>query len=253
MMAGEDGKNTPKLDEDGNPIVIEIGSKSGASKTPCLKDLIKKLKKLKAENNRIKEKGKRATTYSSSSEDDDSSFEEEASNKGRKGRNKHDKPSYNYMSFNYNNMPTSTAYTFVPIGKALRFDGSNYNQWKNCMENYLYSLHPEVCQVICDGADFLEDDEQPTPDQLQKIYRNAQAISVLTSSLDKEEFNRVDDLDLTKDIWITLRMTHEGSKPVRMAKIEMLEGQLNRLIMFDDETTQDMFNRLKKWSTRQRL
>jgi hypothetical protein len=71
--------------------------------------------------------------------------------------------------------------------------------------------------------------------------------------VDKEEFNHVDGLDVVKDVCTTLRMTHEGSKPVRMAKIEMLEGQLNRLIMFDDETTQDMFNRLKKWSTRQRL
>jgi hypothetical protein len=41
-------------------------------------------------------------------------------------------------------------------------------------------------------------------------------------------------------------MAHEGSKPVRMAKIEMLEGQLNKFVMFDDETPQDMFNRLKK-------
>jgi hypothetical protein len=38
-----------------------------------------------------------------------------------------------------------------------------------------------------------------------------------------------------------------------MAKIEMLEGRLNRFVMFDDETPQDMFNRLKKWSTRQNL
>jgi hypothetical protein len=41
-------------------------------------------------------------------------------------------------------------------------------------------------------------------------------------------------------------MAHEGSKPMRMAKIEMLKGQLNRFAMFDDETPQDMFNWLKK-------
>jgi SPX domain protein involved in polyphosphate accumulation len=29
-------------------------------------------------------------------------------------------------------------------------------------------------------------------------------------------------------------------------KIEMLEGQLNRFFMLDDETPQNMFNRLKK-------
>jgi hypothetical protein len=54
--------------------------------------------------------------------------------------------------------------------------------------------------------------------------------------VDKEEFNRVDDLDVVKDVWTTLQMAHEGSKPMRMAKIETVEGQLNRFIMFDDET-----------------
>jgi hypothetical protein len=41
-------------------------------------------------------------------------------------------------------------------------------------------------------------------------------------------------------------MAHEGLKPMRKAKIDMLEGQLNRFIMFDDETPQDMLNLLKK-------
>jgi hypothetical protein len=134
MMTSEDDKTTPHLIDDGNPIVIEVGSKSGISKAPTLEDLMNKLEKRKAENKRLKAKGKRAATYSSSSEDGDSSFEEEVSNKGRKERNKHDKPSYNSMSFNYNNMPNSTASTYIPISKAARFDGSNYNHWKHCMK-----------------------------------------------------------------------------------------------------------------------
>jgi hypothetical protein len=121
-------KTLPQHDEDGNPIVVEVGSKSGTSKTPTLDHLMKKLEKLKAENKKLKEKGKKGISYSSSSEDGDSSLEEEVSNKGKKGRKKHFKPSNNSMSFNYNNIPTSTAYTSVPVGKAPRFDGSNYNQ-----------------------------------------------------------------------------------------------------------------------------
>jgi hypothetical protein len=64
--------------------------------------------------------------------------------------------------------------------------------------------------------------------------------------MDKKEFNRVDGLDEAKEVWTTLWMAPEGSKPIRKAKIDMLEGQLNRFIMFDDETPQDMFNCLKK-------
>jgi hypothetical protein len=64
--------------------------------------------------------------------------------------------------------------------------------------------------------------------------------------VDKEEFNQVDGLDEAKKVWITLWMAHEGSKPMRKTKIDMLERQLNRFVMFDYETPQDMFNRLKK-------
>jgi hypothetical protein len=56
----------------------------------------------------------------------------------------------------------------------------------------------------------------------------------------------VDGLDEAKEVWTTLRMTHEVSKPTRKSNIDMLEGQLNRFVMFDDKTPQDMFNRLKK-------
>jgi hypothetical protein len=150
------------------------------------------------------------------------------------------------MSFNYDNMPSTTAYTSIPVGKAPYFDEICYNQWKYCIKIYLYSISPEVCQVVCDGVDFPDDDEQPTLDQLQKIHRNAQTISILTSSIDKEEFNRVDGLDVAKNVWTTLRMAHKGSKPVRKATVEMLECQLNRFIMYDDKMPHKMFNRLKK-------
>jgi hypothetical protein len=70
--------------------------------TPTLEDLMKKLDKLKAKNKKLKAKGKKGITYWSSREDGNS--EEELSKKGKRERNKQDKPSYNTMSFNYNNI-----------------------------------------------------------------------------------------------------------------------------------------------------
>jgi hypothetical protein len=163
---------------------------------------MKRLEKLTAENNKIrrKVKAKRTKGGSSLSEEEDYSYEEDVSKKGNKERNNYDKLSYNSIYFNYDNTPSTTDYTSIPVGKSPYFDGTCYNQWKHCMKNYLYSISPEVWQIICDGVDFLDDDEQPTPDQLQKIHRNAQAISILTSLIDKEEFNRVDSLDMAKDV-----------------------------------------------------
>jgi hypothetical protein len=68
------------------------------------------------------------------------------------------------------------------------------------MKNYLYSISSEVWQVVCDGVEFPDEDEQPTSDEPQKVHHNAQVISILASSIDKKEFNRVDGLDVAKDV-----------------------------------------------------
>jgi hypothetical protein len=95
---------------------------------PTVEELMKKLEKIHAELKKLKAEDKKGKKHSSSSEDDDFSCEEEVSNNGKKERKKCDKSSYNDMSFNYDNMPSSTSYTFVHIDKAPYFDGSNYIQ-----------------------------------------------------------------------------------------------------------------------------
>jgi hypothetical protein len=99
----------------------------GASNAPTLEGLTRRLEKLTAENKKLRAKarGKKTKGSSSPSEEEDSSFEEEVFKKGKRGRRNLDKPSYNSMSFNYNNMHSSTTYTSIPIGKAPRFDVTN--------------------------------------------------------------------------------------------------------------------------------
>jgi hypothetical protein len=44
-----------------------------------------------------------------------------------------------------------------------------------------------------------------------------------------------------------LQRAHEGSKFVKKARIQLMEGQLDMFIMLDDESPQEMFNRLKRF------
>jgi hypothetical protein len=163
---GEQGKvPPPPLNEDGNLIGVDDGSNTETSMAPTVEELMKKLEKLNGEWKKLKAKDKKGKKHSSSREDDDSSFEEEVSNKGKNER-ENMISSLIMLSFNYDSMPSSTTYTSVPVGKAPYFDGSNYNQWKHYIKNYLYSISPKVWQVVCDSVDFLEEDEQPTLDQL---------------------------------------------------------------------------------------
>jgi hypothetical protein len=168
LRNGDEDDATLRFDDESNTNNNGEGSKTRSLTDAKLEDLMKRLEKLMAKNNKLgrKVKVKRTKGVSFSSEEEDSSYEEDATKKGEKGRNNHDKPSYNSISFNYDNMPSITAYTSIPISKAPYFDRTCYNQWKHCMKKYLYSISPKVWQVICDGVDFLDDDEQSTLDQL---------------------------------------------------------------------------------------
>jgi hypothetical protein len=126
----EEDKVPPQFDDENNMNNNQEDDKSRASGGPSIEDLMRWLEKLMTENNKLrrKAKGKKTKGDSSSSEDEDFSLEEDVSKKGKKGRNNHDKSSYNSMSFNYDNMPSTTTYASIPVVKALYFDETYYNQ-----------------------------------------------------------------------------------------------------------------------------
>jgi septal ring factor EnvC (AmiA/AmiB activator) len=126
----EEDDTTQRFDDKSNTNNNEEGFKTEASTDAKLEDLMKRLETLTAENNKLKRKvkAKRTKGDSSLSEEEDSSYENDVSKKGKKGKNNHNKPSYNSMSFNYDNMSSTTADTFIPIDKTLYFDRTCYNQ-----------------------------------------------------------------------------------------------------------------------------
>jgi hypothetical protein len=69
---------------------------------------------------------------------------------------------------------------------------------------------------------------------------------VLLYLLEKDEFDRVNGLEKAKDIWHSLQRVHEGTKPVKKAKRQLIKGRLDRFIMLDDKNPQEMYNRVKK-------
>jgi hypothetical protein len=56
----------------------------------------------------------------------------------------------------------------------------------------------------------------------------------------------VDGFKSAKEVWDTLFINHEGTKQVREGRIRALESELNHFVIKDDESPQDMYNRLNK-------
>jgi hypothetical protein len=111
---------------------------------------------------------------------------------------------------------------------------------------HLISINLFIWTIVCISVYFLEEDEEPRYEQLQQIHRNVPTTSILLSSLEKDEFDRVNGLEKAKEIWDILQRTHEGTNPVKKAKTQLIEWQLDRFVTFDDESPQGMYNWLMK-------
>jgi hypothetical protein len=67
------------------------------------------------------------------------------------------------------------------------------------MRMHLISLNLSVWTSVRTCVELPREDEEPSYEQLQQIHHNAQASSVLLSSLEKEEFDRVNGLEKAKE------------------------------------------------------
>jgi hypothetical protein len=79
----------------------------------------------------------------------------------------------------------------------------------------------------------------------EQIDKNAQATTVLLASLCRDEYNKVSGLDNAKEIWDTLKISHERNDVTMITKMELVEGELGRFAMKRGEEPTGTYNGLK--------
>jgi hypothetical protein len=60
----------------------------------------------------------------------------------------------------------------------------------------------------------------------------------------QDEYNKVSGLDNAKQIWDTLKISHEGNDATMITKMELVEGELGRFAMKSGEELTKTYNRL---------
>jgi hypothetical protein len=61
------------------------------------------------------------------------------------------------------------------------------------------------------------------------IHNNIQASMMLPSSLNRDEYKKIDVLESAKEIWDMLKVAHEGTMAIYKVRTELLEGGLGDL------------------------
>jgi hypothetical protein len=172
-----------------------------------------------------------ASSSSPRNDDDDSSSKKKMVNQ-------------NY-SFVYSRIPyNSNAHLLsIPLRKPPHFDGEDYSFWSHKMRSHLFSLHPSIWEIVENGMHFDSKDNHVLINE--QIYKNAQATTVLLASLCRDEYYKVSGLDNAKQIWDTLKISHEGNNATMITKMELVEGELERFAMIRGEEPTQTYNRLK--------
>jgi hypothetical protein len=147
--------------------------------------------------------------------------------------------------FDYSRIPynSNAPLLSIPLGKPPHFDGEDYLFWSHKMHSHLFSLHPSIWKIVENGMHF---DSTDNPIFInEQIHKNAQATTVLLASLCRDEYNKVSGLDNAKQIWDTLKISHEGNDATMITKMELVEGELGRFAMIRGEEPTQTYNRLK--------
>ena len=67
---------------------------------------------------------------------------------------------------------------------------------------------------------------------------------MLLASLCRDEYNKVSSLDNAKEIWDTLKISHEGNDITMITNMELVEGELGRFAMKRGEEPSETYDRL---------
>jgi hypothetical protein len=86
------------------------------------------------------------------------------------------------------------------------------------MCSHLFSLHACIWDIIENGMHI--------PDVEELIHINAQATTVLLASLCREEYNKVNGLENSKEIWDIMKIAHEDNLMTKVSKWRSLRVNL---------------------------
>jgi hypothetical protein len=135
----------------------------------------------------------------------------------------------------------------IPLGKPPHFDGKDYSWWIYKMWNHLSSLHPSIWDEVEIGIQCVDIDHEDYNDihMQEMIHINTQATTMFLASLCMNEYNKVSGLDNAKEIWDTLKISHEGNHITMITKMELVEAELGRFTMKRRKEPIETYNRLK--------
>src|SRR4051812_6657831 len=134
------------------------------------------------------------------------------------------------------------------------FNGENYGYWKDCMRVHIKSIDRNIWTSIVNGPlEITMTNEAgaiiPKPetswkaDDEKKYGYDWKARNILISALGGDEYYHVSHCKTAKAMWDTLKVAHEGTYDVKLARINTLTQEFELFHMESGESIENMQKR----------
>nr|KYP40635.1 Copia protein [Cajanus cajan] len=130
------------------------------------------------------------------------------------------------------------------------FNGEGYHYWKSRMKIFIEAIDLNIWDVVENGSfiptivvgheikDLPKD--QWSDDDRRKFQYNLKAKNIITSALGIDEYFRISNCKNAKEMWDTLKITHEGTNDVKRSRKNTLIHEYELFRMNQNESIQDM-------------
>ena len=125
------------------------------------------------------------------------------------------------------------------------FDGNNYTYWKVRMKAFLKSIDERVQNSV-----EYEWEKPTTPvsewktSQKEAVTFNSKAMNAIFNTVSMEEFKRISNVEVAHTACNILQIVHEGTKVVKINKLQQLTSKFESIRMSDDESFDEFYAKL---------
>ena len=125
------------------------------------------------------------------------------------------------------------------------FDENNYAYWKVRMKAFLKSIDKRVWNSVEYGW------EKPTTpisewqtSKKEAVAFNSKTMNAIFNAVSMKEFKRISNVEVTHTAWNILQNVHEGTKVVKINKLQQLTSKFDSIRMSDDEFFNEFYAKL---------
>ena len=125
-------------------------------------------------------------------------------------------------------------------------DRNKYAYWKVRMKAFLKSIVGRLWNSVEYGW------EKPTTpvseqqtSQKEVVAFNSKSMNAIFNAISMEEFKRISNVEAAHIAWNILQTVHEGTKTIKINKLQQLTSKFESIRMFDDESFDEFYAKLK--------